>query len=233
MKLHAYDHFAVDQLIQDMKVASEGWDWSQGAHGHSLSLPAREDLHPAGQDRYINVPFANRLGRCPYFQRIFNSFECDKVSFRLLRRPAGTSYTWHSDTDLGSSVVRFQIPIVTYPKSVLVVTDFNEVAEISPRKQTLFQRLKRRFRRAVSGTLSEENAQRYEAEAFADYTRFKHFNRGRFREYVLDAGVLYYFNTDKIHNLINDASEERITLVMDCFKNDWLRARYPAIVEGA
>ena len=58
MKLHAYDHFAVDQLIRDMKVASEGWDWSQGAHGHSLFLTAREDLHPAEQDRYINVPFS-------------------------------------------------------------------------------------------------------------------------------------------------------------------------------
>jgi hypothetical protein len=231
MELHAYDHFALDRLIQDMNVASEGWDWSLGAHGHSLSLPAREDLHPVGQDLYNNVPFANCLGRCPYFQHIFNSFECDKISFRLLRRPAGTSYTWHSDKDLGSSVVRFQIPIVTHPKSVLVVTDFDEVAEIAPRKQRLFRRLRRRFYRAFSDTASGEKAQRHEAEAFADYTRFKHFNRGRFREYVLDAGVLYYFNTHKIHNLINDASEQRITLVMDCFENDWLRARYPAIVE--
>jgi hypothetical protein len=233
MELHAYDHFAVDQLIQDLNIATEGWDWSQGAHGHSLSLPAREDLHPLWQDHCINVPFSNRLGRCPYFQHIFNSFECDKVSFRLLRRPAGSSYTWHSDKDIGSSVVRFQIPIVTHPDSVLVVTDFDGEAEIAPHSQALFERLRRRCRRTFSGTSEGRamNARRYEAEAFDDYARFKRFNRGRFREYVLDAGVLYYFNTNRIHNLMNHASEERITLVVDCFDNDWLRARYPAAVK--
>jgi hypothetical protein len=231
MELHAYDHLAIDRLIQDLNVATEGWDWSQGAHGHSLSLPAREDLHPLGQDHYINSPFANRLGRCPYFQHIFDSFECDKVSFRLLRRPAGSSYTWHTDKEKGSSVVRFQIPIVTYPDSVLVVTDFDEFAEIAPNRQAPFQRLRRRCRRAFSRTLWGGQAMDDETEAFADYATFKRFNRGRFREYVLDPGVLYYFNTNKFHNLMNHASEERITLVVDCFENDWLRARYAATVE--
>jgi hypothetical protein len=234
MELHAYDHFAVDQLIHDMNIATEGWDWLQGAHGHSLSIPAREDLHSAWQDHSINTPFADRLGRCPYFEHIFDSFKCDKVSFRLLRRPAGTSYTWHSDKDMGTSVVRFQIPIVTHPKSILVVTDFDDPAEIAPNKQDLSERLRRRCRRALSSILSKGHAadtQPDGAEAFDDYTRFKRFNRGRFREYALDAGVLYYFNTNKIHNLMNYASEERITLVVDCFENDWLRTRYPAIVE--
>src|SRR5262249_40207249 len=91
-------------------VAGRAW--------RSLPLPLQEDLHPGWQDHYNNVPFANVA-----------AIECDKTSFRLLRRPAGTSYTWHSDKDKGSSVVRFQNPIITHPKSVLVVTDFNEEAE--------------------------------------------------------------------------------------------------------
>jgi hypothetical protein len=234
MELHAYDHFAVDRLIQDLNVATEGWDWSRGAYGHSLSLPVQEDLHPGWQDHYNNLPFANRLQRCPYFLHIFNSFECEKASFRLLRRPAGTSYTWHSDKDKGSSVVRFQIPIITHPKSVLVVTDFDEEAEIVARRRTLFHRFRGLYRRAFSGTLWETNqwnAQHWEAEAFNDYATFKRCNRGRFREYVLDPGVLYYFNTNKIHNLMNHAAEERFTLVVDCLENDWLRTRYPSTVE--
>jgi hypothetical protein len=60
---------------------------------------------------------------------------------------------------------------------------------------------------------------------------FKRSNPGRFREHVLRAGVLYYFNTNKFHNLVNLSSEERITLVMDCLTNDWLKARFPATIE--
>jgi|SRR6516225_8950799 len=83
--------------------------------------------------------------------------------------------------------------------------DFQEVAEIAPNRQALLQRLKRLSRRAFSKCQARD-ARWYEAEAFAKYATFKRFNRGRFREYVLDAGVLYYFNTNKIHNLMNHAT---------------------------
>jgi hypothetical protein len=148
------------------------------------------------------------LERCPYFRRIFDGLECDKVSFRLLRRTAGSSYAWHTDKDKGPSVVRFQIPIVTNAESVLVVTDYDEFTEI--------QGMERRLS---------------EAEAFDDYAMFKRFNQGRFREYVLEPGVLYYFDTNRFHNLLNRASAERVTLLVDCLDNDWLRRRYPEAVE--
>ena len=208
MKLNTYNHFAVDQMIHDMNVAAEGWDWSKGAYGHSLSLTAPGDLHPLGRDHYNNLPFADRLNRCPYFQRIFDSFECDKASFRLLRRSAGSSYAWHTDKDKGPSVIRFQVPIVTNPESILVVTDYDEFSEIQ----------------AMDTRLSE-------AEAFDEYATFKRFNQGHFQEYVLEPGILYYFNTSKFHNLLNQAASVRTTLVVDCVANDWLRAEYPAIEE--
>ena len=208
MNLTAYNHFAVDQLIHDMKVAAEDWDWSQGAYGHSLSLPEQRDLHPLGKEHSNNLPFAGVLDRCPYFQYIFDSFECDKASFRLLRRSPGSSYAWHTDKDKGPSVIRFQIPIITKPESILVVTDYDDFSEIQ----------------AMDNRLSE-------AEAFDDYTNFRRFNQGHYQEYVLEPGVLYYFNTNKFHNLLNQASGERTTLVMDFVANDWLRAQYPAIEE--
>jgi len=208
MHLNAYDHFSVDRLIADLTRATEEWDWSKGAYGHSLSLPSREDIHPAGQDHFNNLPFANVLGNCPYFQQIFDGFECEKVSFRLLRRPPTSSYAWHTDKDKGPSVVRFQVPIITNDQSALIVTDYQEYDEFKSMKERLSER-----------------------EAFETYASFKKSNRGCFEEHVLKPGVLYYFDTRRFHNLFNLASTERITLAMDFLVNDWLRERYPAIEE--
>jgi hypothetical protein len=70
-----------------------------------------------------------------------------------------------------------------------------------------------------------------EREAFERYADFKQADAGCFEEHVLEPGILYYFNTNRFHNLFNLASTERITLVMDFLVNDWLRERYPAIEE--
>ena len=208
MHLYSYDHFSVDRLIADLAVAREGWDWSKGAYGHALSLPSRLDLHPEGQDHFNNLPYANVLKKCPYFQEIFDSFECEKVSFRLLRRPPASSYAWHTDKDKGPSVVRLQVPIITNEQSSLVITDYQQYDEFKSMKERLS-----------------------ECEAFEQYAMFKEANQGCFEEHVLQPGVLYYFDTKRFHNLFNLASTERITLVMDFFVNDWLRQRYPAIEE--
>jgi hypothetical protein len=208
MHLYTYDHFSVDRLTADLTRATEGWDWSKGAYGHSLSLPSREETHPEGQDHYNNLPFANVLGNCPYFREIFDGFECEKVSFRLLRRPPMSSYAWHTDKDKGPSVVRFQVPIITNDESALIVTDYHEYSEFKSMKERLSER-----------------------DAFERYALFKESNQGFFEEHVLQPGVLYYFDTNRFHNLFNLTSTERITLVMDFFVNDWLRQRYPAIEE--
>jgi len=208
MHLYTYDHFSVDRLTADLTRAIEGWDWSKGAYGHSLSLPARDEIHPEGQDHYNNLPFANVLDKCPYFREIFDGFECEKISFRLLRRPPASCYAWHTDKDKGPSVARFQVPIITNDQSSLIVTDYYEYNEFKSMKERL----------------SEE-------EAFEKYALFKESNRGFFEEHVLQPGVLHYFDTNRFHNLFNLASTERITLAMDFLVNDWLRERYPAIKE--
>jgi len=41
----------------------------------------------------------------------------------------------------------------------------------------------------------------------------------------MNAGELWYFNADQIHEVYNRSSEDRINLVIDCVVNDWLREK--------
>lgn len=93
--------FPLDGLVRDTRRAIERWDWSRGAYGHALSLPAHRQLHPYGRYGYENFPCAALLGQCPLFRQIFEGLECEKVSFRLLRRGPSSAYTWHTDRGKG------------------------------------------------------------------------------------------------------------------------------------
>lgn len=206
MQLHILEQYSSAQLLDDLNVAMKGWDWSQGAYGHSLSLPSREEIEPAHRDHFNNQPYADVLNCCPYFRKIFADFQCEKASFRLLRRPPTSCYAWHTDQDKGPTVVRMQIPIVTNERSTIVITEYEKYEEF-------------RFTEERMG----------EREAYEQYDRFRQADRGHFEEHVLQPGKLYYFNTRRFHNLFNRGSSERVTLAMDFVVNDWLRRRYPAI----
>ena len=49
----------------------------------------------------------------------------------------------------------------------------------------------------------------------------------------MDAGELWYFNADHVHEVYNRGSEDRINLVIDCVANDWLCAQIGAGAIGA
>jgi hypothetical protein len=208
MKIHPLNSYAVDRLRSDLKSASKGWEWSRGAYGHTLSLPGRMDIHSESRDHYNNLPYADVLGECPYFQFVFDSFAGEKASFRLLRRPPHTCYGWHTDRDKGAGVIRFQIPIVTNPQSWLVVTDFEAFEEIEGFEERLS-----------------------EAATYETFDRFKQRNPGRFRLYALEPGTLYYFDTRRFHTLVNEGPEERYTLSIDVVANEWLVETYPVVAE--
>lgn len=205
MQLHAYDMgYSLERLRHDCEVASRDWDWSKGAYGHTLSLPSKDELHAIGQENSNNVPFSGFLDRCAYFRQIFDQLECDKTSFRLLRRTGGTSYGWHTDTDKGQGVVRFQVPVVSNDRSVLAVTDYDSADEIIGGKKRI-----------------------HDADYFA---AFKDLNRGHYELFELAPGTLYYFNTSKVHDLLNEGVSERITLSIDLVANEWVRENFPAVV---
>lgn len=204
MELHCYDlGLSLERLVADARTAAEGWDWDRGAFGQALSLPEAASIHPFRRHSFQNHPYAGALGRCGYFREIFDDLRCEKVSFRLLRLGPGSAYGWHHDRWKGPGVVRFQIPILTTPDDVLVVTDYERVDQVRPDPSI-----------DVRGP------------GFAAFARV---NEGHYRVHHLTPGKLHYFDTSRVHTLVNAHGNARITLSFDLHANDWLRARFPAI----
>lgn len=205
MEVHRYDlEVELHALVRDTRRAIEGWDWNRGAYGHSLSLSANRQLHPNARYRYENHPSLGILEQLPAFQQVFDAFECEKASFRLLRREPGSAYDWHTDRLKGhQGTVRFQIPLVSNGSAFLVTTDYWQVDEI-------------RGARAVP--LDEES-----------FDRFAGANAGHYRRHQLEPGRLHYFDTSRVHTLVNAGSDERITLSFDLVVNDWVLARFPEV----
>jgi hypothetical protein len=204
--LHQYDlGLPLDALVRETRRAVAGWDWSVGAFGHALSLPAYAELHPYGRYSYPNFPCTGLLGQCPLFREIFEDLRCEKVSFRLLRREPQSSYAWHTDRWKGPGVVRFQIPIVSDAAAFLVTTDYVRRDQIEG---------------APSAGLTE-----------ASFAAFARANAGRCARHQLEPGLLYYFDTTRVHTFVNPGPGERITLSFDLLANDWVRERFPEVRE--
>jgi hypothetical protein len=202
--LHRYDlGLALDELVRETRLAVDGWDWSRGAYGHALSLAAYADLHPYRRYSYQNFPCTGLLGRYPLFREIFEGLRCEKISFRLLRRGPCSSYAWHTDHWKGPGVVRFQIPILSDDQAFVVMTDYESEAEV----------------RGLGGRSLTEDT----------FARFAAANAGHFRSHHLEPGWLYYFDTTRIHTLVNPGPGQRIALSFDLVANDWLRRRFPEI----
>ncbi len=204
MELHEYDlDVPLTGLVRDAQRAVEGWDWSRGAYGHALSLPAHGQLHPHRRYGYENFPCAGLLAECPQFRRIFDSLECEKVSFRLLRRPPGSSYAWHTDGWKGPGVVRFQVPIVSDERAFLVLTDYTRPDQV---------------RGDASVRLGERS-----------FEEFASANAGHYEKHHLQPGRLYYFDTTRVHTLVNPGPAERLTLSFDLVADEWLLSRFPKV----
>ena len=204
MQVYRYDlDVDLDALVRDARRAVDGWDWGRGAYGHALSLPASRQLHPCGRYSYENYPCLGILEQHPAFNEVFEALECEKSSFRLLRRAPGSAYTWHTDSHKGQGIVRFQIPLLTDGSDFLLTTDYHEVDEVQG---------------APIVPIDEES-----------FERFSHANAGHFARHQLEAGRLHYFNTSRVHTLVNPGPSERITLSFDLAVNDWLLARFPEI----
>jgi len=205
VKLHRYDvHVPLDGLREDARRAVERWDWNRGAFGHALSLPSSRDLHPYARHRYHNYPCTGILDRCPHLRAVFDALLCEKVSFRLLRREPASAYAWHTDRWKGPGVVRFQIPIVSDSEAFLVTTDYDHEDRV----------------RGVGRVLTADT-----------YETFAAANAGHFARHYLEPGLLHYFDTTRVHTLVNPGPGERLTLSFDLVANAWLRERFPAVAE--
>ncbi len=205
MMLYRFDAgVPLEGLRADAWRAMAGWDWSRGAFGHVLSLASAGDLHPSARYRYHNYPCTGLLSQLPHMRAMFDSLDCEKVSFRLLRREPASAYAWHTDRWKGPGVVRFQVPIISGPDAFLVTTTYTSEDQVRGAGRVL-----------TAGTF----------DAFAAA------NAGHFARHHLEPGVLYYFNTTLVHTLVNPGDSQRVTLSFDLVANDWLRQRF-AVVAG-
>ena len=184
--------YNIDELREDKKFVEERFKYEDGAFGHSISLPSLYDLKEPYLSHHNNVPLRGVLDYTPYFKEIFDSFETEITSFRLLRRKAHSSYGLHDDKDMGDDIKRFQIPIVTNSDTWLCVTDYDEIEE----------------------GYTKENS--YSMLDFQN--RFE----GHYRCYKLQVGLMYHFDVTKIHTMFNDGDTDRVTLLIDAKINDWL-----------
>ncbi len=98
--------------------------------------------------------------------------------------------------------MRFQIPIVSDTRAFLVTTDYEHERRVQ----------------GVGRMLTE-----------GDFPRFAEANAGHFQRHHLEPGLLHYFNTTKVHTLVNPGPGERLTLSFDLVANAWLRDRFPEI----
>lgn len=197
---HTYD---LERLHRDVATAVSIQDFSEGAYGHCISLPDAAALDERFRSHPINLPFSRALDRCPYLREILDGFTAPKASFRLLRRTARSAYSLHDDKDKGAGVIRAQIPILTNDRSYLALgTD--------PAALDVFDRYPEVFRANREGDIWFDLAT-VERVWGEDLVLFQ-----------LEPGYLYYFDTDRVHTLINAGDTDRITLCVDLVLEAWL-----------
>lgn len=226
--LWEFQSFDVNRLRQDLAIATRGWDWKRGCFGHSLPLTTRK-LSEFGAAHYNNLVKSidgeakseapDRLDECTYFREIFDSFRCEKSSFRILRRPAHSSYTLHRDSDVGEETFRFQIPIESNPDVRLLVSTTDKSDDF-----------------IVSGA-DYRKVEDWDAEGIGCdkmkswFEEFVRINDDKVRVYQTKPGKLYYFSTpENYHNLWNFGCKDRFTLAIDLVANRWFYQHYPEII---
>lgn len=106
--------------IEHFNTAAYENEWScvplrslNGRPDHILSLP---DVHYEDTDI---------LERCPYFQEVINTFECETMSVRLMALGAGSRIKMHTDkgTSFEDGIARLHVPIVTTPDICFTIED--------------------------------------------------------------------------------------------------------------
>ncbi|MEM7352528.1 MAG: hypothetical protein AAF657_17140 [Acidobacteriota bacterium] len=198
--LRSNEPYDLERLRHEVAIAEKIQGFDHGAYGHCISLPDEDDLGERYRGHHNNLPFAGAFAECTYLRQIFQSFETEKTSYRLLRRGPQTAYSLHNDKDKGVDVVRAQIPIVTSERAFLVL--MREDAQVE---------------------VPVEELAAMEGDVWYDMADLDRLCGDDYELFYLEPGYLHYFDTNEIHTLINADLSERVTLCIDLVLNDWLR----------
>ena len=114
--------FDLARLEQDLEqLHADEWSDHYNGQAHQLrwsclplrSADGRADHIMATLDtNYLDTPL---LARCPYFQYVLDSFQCDKTSVRLMALESGGRILPHRDAGGGfdDGIARIHIPIIS------------------------------------------------------------------------------------------------------------------------
>lgn len=102
------------QAINSLKIAEYHL---QGMH---LINPAPEGLTDAQGYTYVSTP---ELDQSPYLQSVLDTFQCNKLMFRVHNLVAGGKIDLHRDSDRGlvNNIVRIHIPVTTNDQVYFIV----------------------------------------------------------------------------------------------------------------
>jgi len=113
---HELDRLDTSGWIRHYNTRDYEGDWTVyplrsvgGESNHIYADPT------AKADRYAPTP---ALSGCPYFHQVIDTFECPKLSVRLLRLGIGSRIREHRDYCLGfdDGEIRIHVPVVTSPE---------------------------------------------------------------------------------------------------------------------
>jgi hypothetical protein len=195
--------YDVSLMQAEIEIARGIAPFEQGPYKNAISLPSAQQVFEPYRTHHNNVPFSGALDRCPYLKSIFDSFQTEKAAFRLLRRVAGSAYSFHDDRDRGRNIARFQIPINSSEYAFLLIA--RDELDL------------KRFDMDSSGFQGDQNH-----DIWFNMKQLHDACSDAVELFYLEAGRMNYFDTDHVHTLINAAQEERVTLSLDLVMNDWL-----------
>lgn len=100
------------ELISDSFQAIENSSTKKSLFGMHLILPSKDGLSNEKGETFC---MTEELKRSAYLQKVLNTFQCDKLTFRVQNLKAGGKIEKHSDLDKGlnNNIVRLNIPVST------------------------------------------------------------------------------------------------------------------------
>jgi len=240
-------------LRREALAVCAGWAWNSSEHGHARPLLSAGELPEEFRNHFINTPHAAAgllARRAPTLRKIYDFFRSrtEVVAFRILRRLPLTAYGLHNDEDLHvrPNIRRFQIPLVATPKDArllvlpfasqlsLVAARGSDYAATNPLTGYPAYPSGRRDHDRGDGTpwFDDPGARGYAAERAVLEAQVRDFEVIG-SSYELDPGTPYFFDTMRLHTLVNLGREPRLTLVVDVTENMWLAETLPLVASVA
>ena len=184
--------FDIQKLNLDLQTIISLCKFEESSYGHSIPVMSESMCPNSHKGFHNNWPFySHSMNTIPYINFIWEMFnEISDVCGFRIMRKLPHTAYGIHNDTDAGEIIRMQIPIQTNENSWLACTELDEIEEGWTEDNSYFKK-----------DLEKR---------FGDKIKF----------YQMLPGLLYYFNTNKIHTLTNEGDTTRYTLLIDLLKND-------------